>query len=346
MFSTTSVLGLDFGPPDFNISITTVGPWTEPKRWRDYTPAKPIPRPRNAYMMYRGDFVVQHRGKCSDIGKLSSIVWKTLTEGEQAPWYAVANVEKREHKRRFPSYVFRPRRLGEAKVVVKRERDSRAVKAATGTSALPSPEDHAETMRLPSADEYEPRVLSVEQSDYFQQPGGYTNYAVDGPSNLQYTIPYPLAPTLPMYAPSQNPQTMLYQSYNSEQPYGFSIHTYLSPSQDVADGAVYHFPGQPQYASASASESPFLGSSPQFGNDDIDPQHGFDYSNIDPALLTQQELAVYTTQSYHSAPSMINPDGMQDLTQELAFMSTGEEEGSLFRSGKEESWVFASPFAG
>ncbi|KAE9391328.1 HMG-box, partial [Gymnopus androsaceus JB14] len=73
-----------------------------------------IPRPPNAFMLFRSDFVKQRRVPSSietSHGSLSKIIascWKLLPEIERRFWYKKADAAKAEHKRKYPDYRFTP----------------------------------------------------------------------------------------------------------------------------------------------------------------------------------------------------------------------------------------------
>lgn len=75
-------------------------------------PVSYIPRPRNAFILFRADCVRQRiipQSVESNHRKLSSVIgkfWKDLTEAEKAPWVCMANNEKEEHLRLYPGYQF------------------------------------------------------------------------------------------------------------------------------------------------------------------------------------------------------------------------------------------------
>ncbi|KDQ13327.1 hypothetical protein BOTBODRAFT_111636, partial [Botryobasidium botryosum FD-172 SS1] len=72
-----------------------------------------IPRPRNAFILYRSS-VVRDRileGTEKDHRNISRIVaemWKGLDPAEKAIWQQRADVEKEEHKKKYPNYRYAP----------------------------------------------------------------------------------------------------------------------------------------------------------------------------------------------------------------------------------------------
>ncbi|TDL25321.1 hypothetical protein BD410DRAFT_744069 [Rickenella mellea] len=73
-----------------------------------------IPRPPNAFMLFRADFVRQKHVPGSietNHGSLSKIIgncWRSLPLEERNVWEQRARVAKAEHKLRYPEYRFRP----------------------------------------------------------------------------------------------------------------------------------------------------------------------------------------------------------------------------------------------
>jgi hypothetical protein len=73
-----------------------------------------IPRPPNAFMLFRANFVRQKHIPGSietNHGSLSKIIgncWRSLPPNEKRVWEAKAKVAKQEHKVMYPDYRFRP----------------------------------------------------------------------------------------------------------------------------------------------------------------------------------------------------------------------------------------------
>ncbi|KAK0467314.1 uncharacterized protein EV420DRAFT_1508125, partial [Desarmillaria tabescens] len=73
-----------------------------------------IPRPANAFMLFRADFVRQKHVPGSietNHGSLSKIIggiWHGLPLNEKKKWEARARQEKARHKKQYPTYQFRP----------------------------------------------------------------------------------------------------------------------------------------------------------------------------------------------------------------------------------------------
>ncbi|KAJ3748432.1 hypothetical protein DFH05DRAFT_1588655 [Lentinula detonsa] len=73
-----------------------------------------IPRPPNAFMLFRADFVKQKHvpnsieTNHSSLSKIIGSCWRSLPTEEKAIWEKRARAEKAEHKRKYPEYRFRP----------------------------------------------------------------------------------------------------------------------------------------------------------------------------------------------------------------------------------------------
>ncbi|TFK66380.1 hypothetical protein BDN72DRAFT_899899 [Pluteus cervinus] len=73
-----------------------------------------IPRPPNAFMLFRADFVRQKHVPGSietNHGSLSKIIgncWRALPPSERSIWEGKAKKAKADHKQRYPDYRFRP----------------------------------------------------------------------------------------------------------------------------------------------------------------------------------------------------------------------------------------------
>lgn len=80
-----------------------------------------IPRPRNAFMIYRSEFYrmdlmtpdVERDHRI--ISRVIGMCWKKLSAGEKKIWFEKAAEEKRAHQLKYPDYRFRPQCGGEPK---------------------------------------------------------------------------------------------------------------------------------------------------------------------------------------------------------------------------------------
>lgn len=77
-------------------------------------PENHIPRPPNAFILFRSSFIKsQHvstevETNHSTLSKIIGLTWQNLPEQERQVWHAKAKAALEEHKRKFPQYAFRP----------------------------------------------------------------------------------------------------------------------------------------------------------------------------------------------------------------------------------------------
>lgn len=83
-----------------------------------------IPRPPNAFMLYRSDFWRRYKEHPFEkdhrrISCIAAICWKALSQHERAVFEAYAEDEKRRHAEKYPGYKYAPS-SGKAKFVKKK----------------------------------------------------------------------------------------------------------------------------------------------------------------------------------------------------------------------------------
>ena len=77
-------------------------------------PVNHIPRPPNAFILFRSSFIKsQHvssevETNHSTLSKIIGLTWQNLPNEERQIWHARAKTALEEHKRKFPSYAFKP----------------------------------------------------------------------------------------------------------------------------------------------------------------------------------------------------------------------------------------------
>ncbi|KAJ4467480.1 high mobility group box domain-containing protein, partial [Lentinula edodes] len=77
-------------------------------------PAGHIPRPRNAFILFRCDFVRQKKvpdhveANHRNISRIVGSVWKSMSASQKAPWIAMAEIEKKNHAKAHPGYKYHP----------------------------------------------------------------------------------------------------------------------------------------------------------------------------------------------------------------------------------------------
>ncbi|SJL09063.1 uncharacterized protein ARMOST_12439 [Armillaria ostoyae] len=90
-----------------------------------------IPRPSNAYIIFRSEFVALHKESLSKTqqkaSKLASAAWRQLPKERQDHYRAIANKKKREHALAYPGYKYKPRRSSRGKKVDGRKKTGASV---------------------------------------------------------------------------------------------------------------------------------------------------------------------------------------------------------------------------
>lgn len=77
-------------------------------------PENHIPRPPNAFILFRSSFIKQQHVSSevetnhSTLSKIIGLTWQNLPHEERQFWHAKAKAALEEHKRKFPQYAFRP----------------------------------------------------------------------------------------------------------------------------------------------------------------------------------------------------------------------------------------------
>ncbi|KAF9477812.1 hypothetical protein BDN70DRAFT_778179, partial [Pholiota conissans] len=69
-----------------------------------------IPRPRNAFIIFRSDYINSHRldPNQATVSKLAGAAWWKLSPEQKQPYIGMAEHEKAEHKRLHPDYHYKP----------------------------------------------------------------------------------------------------------------------------------------------------------------------------------------------------------------------------------------------
>lgn len=105
-------------PPDHDRDAPAPSP-SSPDVQRDATYTSPptppdtyIPRPPNAFILFRSAFIRSNRisgrveGNHSTLSKIIGAVWRSISQQEREEWEAKARVALEEHKRRYPDWRF------------------------------------------------------------------------------------------------------------------------------------------------------------------------------------------------------------------------------------------------
>ncbi|KAJ7172924.1 hypothetical protein C8R43DRAFT_977882 [Mycena crocata] len=107
------------GPDDFPQSISFMPLEEAPSRPHRARHARKqpdghIPRPPNAFILFRSSFIRNQRVSSevetnhSTLSKIIGLTWQNLPADERRLWHAKARAAGEEHRRRFPAYSFRP----------------------------------------------------------------------------------------------------------------------------------------------------------------------------------------------------------------------------------------------
>ncbi|KAF8055347.1 hypothetical protein FPV67DRAFT_1597470 [Lyophyllum atratum] len=84
-----------------------------------------IPRPPNAFILFRSSFIRSQQvtgkveGNHSNLSKIIGMYWKTLPKEERDEWEAKAALAQLEHRKRYPDWRFRPGSNALAKLKIK-----------------------------------------------------------------------------------------------------------------------------------------------------------------------------------------------------------------------------------
>ncbi|KAI0049150.1 hypothetical protein FA95DRAFT_1473463, partial [Auriscalpium vulgare] len=71
-----------------------------------------IPRPRNAFILFRCDFVAQKKVPTSvehdhrNISRIAGSIWQGMDDAAREPWVQLADEEKARHKAMYPDYRY------------------------------------------------------------------------------------------------------------------------------------------------------------------------------------------------------------------------------------------------
>jgi len=98
-----------FPPPD-----SEAGPVARRQTHSKKKPENHIPRPPNAFILFRSSFIKsQHvstevETNHSTLSKIIGLTWQSLPDEQRQIWHTKAKEALDEHKRKFPKYAFRP----------------------------------------------------------------------------------------------------------------------------------------------------------------------------------------------------------------------------------------------
>ena len=105
------------GPSPISTLTDDVQPTPEPQVKKSHARKQPqghIPRPRNAFILFRCDFVAQKKIPASvepdhrNISRIVGRIWKAMSDEDRRPWVEEAKREREKHKRLYPQYRYSP----------------------------------------------------------------------------------------------------------------------------------------------------------------------------------------------------------------------------------------------
>ena len=100
-----------------SIPANNVQPAPEPQAKKSHARKQPeghIRRPRNAFILFRCDFVAQKKIPASvepdhrNISRIVGRIWKAMSDEDRRPWIEEAKREREKHKRLYPQYRYSP----------------------------------------------------------------------------------------------------------------------------------------------------------------------------------------------------------------------------------------------
>jgi hypothetical protein len=105
------------GTCPYSTPADDIQPAAEPQTKKSHSRRQPeghIPRPRNAFILFRCDFVAQKKIPASvepdhrNISRIVGRIWKAMSDEDRRPWVEEARKEREKHKRLYPEYRYSP----------------------------------------------------------------------------------------------------------------------------------------------------------------------------------------------------------------------------------------------
>ena len=104
----------DLGSSSPPLAIDASSPHTSPPRGRNAIRRDPayVPRPRNAFMLFRIDFNARKQNQTGnlaqkDVSRLAGAYWRKLPETKKQIYKDMANREREIHMAKYPSYSYK-----------------------------------------------------------------------------------------------------------------------------------------------------------------------------------------------------------------------------------------------
>ena len=152
-----------------------------------------IPRPRNAFILFRCDFVAQKKIPASvepdhrNISRIVGRIWKAMSDEDRRPWIEEAKREREKHKRLYPQYRYSPSSTATAAAASPlKEKRTHYQKIRESMGVLPAwevtPHTGSSTQSLQSLSAPELQPPEVPQAEMLTRAG-------DIPSDVPWRIP-------------------------------------------------------------------------------------------------------------------------------------------------------------
>ncbi|EKM56042.1 uncharacterized protein PHACADRAFT_184752 [Phanerochaete carnosa HHB-10118-sp] len=202
-----------------------------------------VPRPRNAFFIFRCEFTRKHTGEAKDstrsstpekvLSKRAGAAWAAMSDAEKGPYRDEAKKESKRHTLENPGYRYKPKRKKPPQrrttgPVTRREQVESLVQLREGTSARLAestsgcPHSHASSSPEPDGP-VTPRDLQHRRSMSLPHIDG-----VDHLSPYSYTHTYFITPASCSSSPSPDPQRNG-RRLSSARQRSFSPNMYIPP---------------------------------------------------------------------------------------------------------------------
>ncbi|RDW82297.1 hypothetical protein BP6252_03409 [Coleophoma cylindrospora] len=182
-------------------------------------PDPKIPRPRNAFILYRQHYqaqvVAQHPGLANpEISKIIGEKWRETAPEVKNDWKRLAEEEKQRHQRQYPGYRYQPRRAGKPNGVKPPSFSSpdepiRCPKCNGRYISTPSTPLTPFTSAFGSAESRNDRLLPPFTPTMTPRTGDMSRYSQDARMDSPHTgPPHPINQRRGPYPPPQPLQTL------------------------------------------------------------------------------------------------------------------------------------------
>ncbi|KAH6683084.1 hypothetical protein B0J14DRAFT_138069 [Halenospora varia] len=197
-------------------------------------PDPKIPRPRNAFILYRQHYqaqvVQQHPGLANpEISKIIGEQWREQAPEVKSEWKRLAEEEKQRHQRQYPGYRYQPRRAGKGSAGI------RPISSSSGEDSVRCPKCNGRYISTPSTPltPFTPALggSAGYRNDRLLPP--FTPARIEEADALQYPsqMPYARMDT-PRMAPPHQQQMPQRRPYPNPQP--LQTHREMNEEMDAA----------------------------------------------------------------------------------------------------------------